>query len=127
MNASVEFDMARLAPTYRLMWGSAGESNALAVARGLGFDPLVVDEAERLVTESLFALKSASTASSWLDSCSLWPPACVVVGHVVFSCLTGLGIARASASSATKRADVCILVRGVLCVSVCKHTRVLRP
>jgi DNA mismatch repair protein MutS2 len=56
--------MASLAPTYRLMWGLAGESNALVVARGLGFDPLVVDEAERLVRESPFSLRNASMVSA---------------------------------------------------------------
>ena len=42
VNASVEFDVASLRPTYRLLWGAAGESNALAVAQGLGFAPTLV-------------------------------------------------------------------------------------
>ncbi|KAL3147779.1 hypothetical protein ABBQ32_002512 [Trebouxia sp. C0010 RCD-2024] len=45
INASVEFDLATLKPTYRLLWGEGGLSNALAVAEGLGFDPLVVQRA----------------------------------------------------------------------------------
>jgi dsDNA-specific endonuclease/ATPase MutS2 len=44
-NAGVEFDLATLRPTYRLMWQTVGASNALAVAEGLGFDPLVIEEA----------------------------------------------------------------------------------
>ena len=48
VNASVEFDVATLRPTYRLMWGSAGVSHALAVAEGLKFDPLVIAEARRI-------------------------------------------------------------------------------
>ncbi|EIE19595.1 P-loop containing nucleoside triphosphate hydrolase protein [Coccomyxa subellipsoidea C-169] len=47
-NAGVEFDLASLRPTYRLIWGSVGASNALAVAEGLGFDPLVVAEARKV-------------------------------------------------------------------------------
>ena len=45
INASVEFDLATLKPTYRLLWGEGGLSNALAVAEGLGFDPKVVQRA----------------------------------------------------------------------------------
>lgn len=48
VNASVEFDTASLRPTYRLLWGAAGESNALAVAQGLGFSPSVVAAARQV-------------------------------------------------------------------------------
>lgn len=50
VNASVEFDIASLRPTYRLQWGAAGESNALAVAQGLGFAPAVVAAAREVST-----------------------------------------------------------------------------
>jgi dsDNA-specific endonuclease/ATPase MutS2 len=66
VNASVEFNMETLAPTYRLMWGVAGASNALAVARGLGFDPLVIDEAERVAQDARFA--NAGTGQVWTYS-----------------------------------------------------------
>lgn len=51
VNASVEFDVQSLQPTYRLLWGVAGNSNALLVADGLGFDSKVVADARQLVTE----------------------------------------------------------------------------
>ncbi len=51
INASVEFDLATLKPTYRLLWGEGGLSNALAVAQGLGFDPKVVQRAREIAAK----------------------------------------------------------------------------
>jgi len=49
-NASVEFDLQTLSPTYRLMVGTPGRSNALAIAERLGMPHEVLETARTYVS-----------------------------------------------------------------------------
>lgn len=48
-NASVEFDDSSMQPTYRLLWGIPGRSNALTIAKRLGLVPEIVATAKTYV------------------------------------------------------------------------------
>jgi len=48
-NASVEFDDNSMQPTYRLLWGIPGRSNALTIAKRLGLLASIVEEAQTYV------------------------------------------------------------------------------
>ncbi|MDO5148074.1 MAG: endonuclease MutS2 [Oscillospiraceae bacterium] len=49
-NASCEFDIETLRPTYKLIMGSPGKSNAFAICQSLGMPSDVIEEAKSLVS-----------------------------------------------------------------------------
>jgi DNA mismatch repair protein MutS2 len=48
-NAAMEFSLETLQPTYRVLWGCIGDSNALSIAQSIGFDKKIIDHAQKWV------------------------------------------------------------------------------
>ncbi|RDY13555.1 mutS2 [Mucuna pruriens] len=48
-NAAMEFSLETLQPTYRILWGCTGDSNALSIAQSIGFNRNIIDRAQKWV------------------------------------------------------------------------------